>query len=670
MRKSILYTAVLLVAIIVILDAIRVEASPPSQPFLEPPAGCTIGSWQPATPVNTGRSRVGLVYSPVTGKFYLLGGEAAGGNRNIPIEEYDPAANVWTDKSLLTVGVSNIGAAAVGAYIYIPGGYTGASGVADMQRYDPVADTVITMTAMPDVNYAHAVTALDDKVYVLGGSSTGAAGATNYIYDVALDSWSAGAALPTAVQYPAATTDGVYVYVIGGNTINLATVQRYDPAANTWDTIADMNAGRGGAAAFFDGASIWAVGGGWSSYLTSTEYWYGTGWQIGPEMNLGVRTLGAAYGDGLALKAAGWNGTYETAAETIEIDCPPAISIEKTVGEDANACATESQITVAAGASVTYCYEVTNTGGLPLTIHDLEDSELGTILNAFPYNLAPGASAFLTQSVTITTDTVNQATWTAYNPGPSDVVSATDTATVTVLAPDIAVSPLAISETLETDQQVIDALTINNLGNANLEWTVSEAADASCAAADLPWAGAAPAAGTALPAGSSAVVVTFDATGQSPGTYTGALCIASNDPDEPQVIVELTLTVEAPDIAAGPLVIIETLAAGQQVANTLTISNSGQADLDWTVSEAADASCAAADLPWAGVAPAAGTTLPAGSSAVVVTLDATGQAPGTYTGALCITSNDPDEPQVIVVLTLTVEEGEHFIYWYLPVVLR
>jgi subtilisin-like proprotein convertase family protein len=289
----------------------------------QPPgvAACTIGNWQSVADVNNGRSRTGLAYSAVTGKFYLLGGEGESGNRALPIEEYDPATDIWTDKSLLNVNISNSGAAAVGAYIYVPGGYDGATARDEMQRYDPAADAVTTVAPMPGANYAHAVTSLDGAVYVLGGSSTGAAGSTNYIYDVATDNWAAGAPLPTAVQYPAAATDGSYIYVIGGNTTNLATVQRYDPGENTWATIASLSTGRGGPGAFFDGANLWAIGGGWTSYLTSTEYWNGAGWQAGPAMNAGVRTMGAAYGGGIALKAAGWSGTYQTAAEVLEIDC-------------------------------------------------------------------------------------------------------------------------------------------------------------------------------------------------------------------------------------------------------------------------------------------------------------------------------------------------------------
>ncbi len=91
------------------------------------------------------------------------------------------------------------------------------------------------------------------------------------------------------------------------------------------------------------------------------------------------------------------------------------ISLSKTAGTDPNVCAPTDTIMVTQGTDVTYCYEVTNTGLVTLTLHDLEDSELGVILSTFNYSLTPGASIFLTQTATLYNTTVNTATWAAYN---------------------------------------------------------------------------------------------------------------------------------------------------------------------------------------------------------------------------------------------------------------
>jgi N-acyl-L-homoserine lactone synthetase len=107
----------------------------------------------------------------------------------------------------------------------------------------------------------------------------------------------------------------------------------------------------------------------------------------------------------------------DVATVTVEVQ-GPSIELRKTVGTDPGACATTDEITLpVAGSDVTYCYEVENTGDITLNLHDLDDSELGSILSGFSYALAPGASVFLTQTTPINVTTVNTATWTAYNAG-------------------------------------------------------------------------------------------------------------------------------------------------------------------------------------------------------------------------------------------------------------
>jgi len=120
------------------------------------------------------------------------------------------------------------------------------------------------------------------------------------------------------VNYPAATSDGQYVYLIGGSTSNSDAVFRYDPVANNWSGLPNLIEGRGGPGAFFDGRQIWAVGGGWASYLATTEHFNGVVWQSGPTLNAGARTLGVAFGYPLALRAAGWNGAFSAVAEILD----------------------------------------------------------------------------------------------------------------------------------------------------------------------------------------------------------------------------------------------------------------------------------------------------------------------------------------------------------------
>ncbi len=111
------------------------------------------------------------------------------------------------------------------------------------------------------------------------------------------------------------------------------------------------------------------------------------------------------------------------------------------------------------------------------------------------------------------------------------------TAAVEVLAaPDIVVSPLALSAMVDPGGSATRLLTIANVGDADLEWSLAENPAADWLAED-------PGGGTIAPAGSTVVTVSFDATGLDVGTYTTALEVLSDDPDEPLVGVDVTLVV-------------------------------------------------------------------------------------------------------------------------------
>jgi hypothetical protein len=109
-----------------------------------------------------------------------------------------------------------------------------------------------------------------------------------------------------------------------------------------------------------------------------------------------------------------------------------------------------------------------------------------------------------------------------------------------------------------------------------------------------------------------------------------------------------------------------TLAEGQMMTQTLTISNTGASDLDWMIGEGSfvsEGNCGApGDLGWVEVDPTSGTTGIGNSDNVEVVFDATGLAEGNYSGELCISSNDPNNPEVVVELSLMVTPSEFFVY--------
>lgn len=167
----------------------------------------------------------------------------------------------------------------------------------------------------------------------------------------------------------------------------------------------------------------------------------------------------AVFLDNLLVGVAGPNGCVPGATLV------PEIQLTKTVGTDPTVCALNDEITVPAGTEVTYCYTVENTGVVPLNLHDLGDSELGSILSGFAYSLMPGASTFVTATATISVTTVNTATWTAHNEGAINLaVRASDTAFVEV-EPPTAVVLASFVAALRGQQIMLTWETVSEIDN-------------------------------------------------------------------------------------------------------------------------------------------------------------------------------------------------------------
>jgi len=132
----------------------------------------------------------------------------------------------------------------------------------------------------------------------------------------------------------------------------------------------------------------------------------------------------------------------------------------------------------------------------------------------------------------------------------------------------------------------------------------------------------------------------------------------SADPSLTATVTDTTTVIAAPDIDVTPLTLSVTLVPGETAMRTLTIQNNGSATLIWSLAENPASA-------WLNVNPVSGNIPGAGNVSVNVSFDTTGLAGGVYTTMLQITSNDPDEPQIDVFVTLIVQN-----YIYLPLVMR
>lgn len=134
---------------------------------------------------------------------------------------------------------------------------------------------------------------------------------------------------------------------------------------------------------------------------------------------------------------------------------------------------------------------------------------------------------------------------------------------------------------------------------------------------------------------------------------------ATNTPAPPPP----TATNTAPEIALN-LSEIEVLhdAPPQVTTGTLTIGNTGQMPLNWSLSEGDAESTGVGecnlttDLTWFTITPTSGTTGPNGVVATVFTLDSTDLSAGVYSGTLCVNSNDLNDFIITIPLQLTVAD--------------
>lgn len=339
----------------------------------------------------------------------------------------------------------------------------------------------------------------------------------------------------------------------------------------------------------------------------------------------------------------------------------PAISLDKTVGTDPSVCATADEIAIPAVADVTYCYEVTNTGTLTLSLHDLGDGELGPILNDFPFILVPGASAFLTQTAAISATTINTATWTAYNAGPTDVVSATDSATVTV--GELPGAAISLTKTMGTDPSLCaetDELTVESGTEVTYCYEVINTGDITLTLHDLDDTDLGPIVSSfphdLEPGANFFITQTLIVTSSVVNTATWtAYNSGPTDVVTATASAAITIGDELPaEIDLSPESLSETLGQNAQSSQTITISNMGTADLEWSIEEATAVCDTPGDVPWLSVSPLMGTTAGGSNDEVDVAFDATDLDEGEYTGLLCIETNDPDEVMIPVTITLTV----------------
>jgi uncharacterized repeat protein (TIGR01451 family) len=143
---------------------------------------------------------------------------------------------------------------------------------------------------------------------------------------------------------------------------------------------------------------------------------------------------------------------------------------------------------------------------------------------------------------------------------------------VVVPQPNIKVTWPSLNVILPPNSDTFQTITIKNIGTLPLDWTLSEVTP-------VDWLAVSPAFGTLDPNGIAEVTVSFSSAGLVPGVYETDLEIDSNDPDTPNIMKPVTLTVKPlADLSIVKTDTPDPVFAGHPLTYTLEVNNLGPED--------------------------------------------------------------------------------------------
>jgi serine/threonine protein kinase/N-acetylneuraminic acid mutarotase len=233
---------------------------PQPQPTTEaeaPPA------WRPIA--DAPAAGYGAAATEADGTIWIFGGMGAANRVSGAHEGYDPAIDSWKSGDGLPVPVQRAMSVTWQDTPTVLGGWRteGANSKVATDRVWRVVNSRWTeLPPLMQPRAAAAAAVVGDRIIVTGGvDATGKLLNTTEIFDGT--SWKLGAPLPTPRQMSGAASDGNLVYVLGGTdgTSDLATVETYDPAADTWTSLPELPGRRSDVGVAYADGRLVVVGG-------------------------------------------------------------------------------------------------------------------------------------------------------------------------------------------------------------------------------------------------------------------------------------------------------------------------------------------------------------------------------------------------------------------------
>lgn len=230
--------------------------------------------------------------------------------------------------------------------------------------------------------------------------------------------------------------------------------------------------------------------------------------------------------------------------------------------------------------------------------------------------------------------------------------SAQVTISLTVVAPgNLVASPPALAFNAFTGQQPsAKTLTLQNSGGMPVNWTASIAT-----ASHQQWFSITPGSGQLAPGGQQNIAVSVNTAALSPGAYQGTLTFSSAASSQ-TLTVAVSFTVAnppAPAISLQPAQLsFSTIKGANPASQSLTITNTGNATLNWSAAEEGSG----AHL--LNISPEHGSLPPGQSAQLLVSPALAGASTGTFTATITVADSDTATtvPARSVPVTITVTD--------------
>ena len=248
---------------------------------------------------NARIARADAATTQADGTIWIFGGKGASGVLGAH-EGYDPPIDNWKGGDELPAAVTNASAVTWRGNPIVIGGFS--SGQAPTDKVWRVVNSHwVELPPLLQPRAAAGAAVVGDRIIVTGGvGPDGKPTASTEIFDGT--QWTRSTDIPTPRDHLGVVADGTAVYALGGRSggTDMATVERFDPAAQTWSALPNMTAPRSDFGATFTDGRIVVAGGEQSGKILNTVAAFdvvGAVWSDLPSMDTARR--------GLALSSVG-----------------------------------------------------------------------------------------------------------------------------------------------------------------------------------------------------------------------------------------------------------------------------------------------------------------------------------------------------------------------------